>query len=194
MGVAEDVAFIRDAGTGNAPKGLRYWAPSASVIAANATVNLANVTADLGKAELALEEANVRLSRPHWLMAPRSKNYLMNLRDGNGNKAFPELDRGELRGAPVLTTTSIPKNLGSGTNESEIYYVDADELILAEDQRIIIEASPVAAYYDGSAVQAAFSLDQTVVRVIAQHDFAPRHPEAVAVLSAVTWGVVLTCE
>jgi len=83
MQVTMDTALIRDSGTGNAPKGLRYWAaPAASqVIPVNGTVNLANVTADLGKAELALMNANTPMLMPAWLMSPRSLNYLRNLRD-----------------------------------------------------------------------------------------------------------------
>ncbi len=42
LGTREDQAFIRDDGTGNLPKGLRFWAPAGNLIPANATVNLAN--------------------------------------------------------------------------------------------------------------------------------------------------------
>ena len=63
MAIAEDAAFIRNQGVGNAPKGMRYWAPTANVIAANGTVNLANVTNDLGKLELALANANVPMTK-----------------------------------------------------------------------------------------------------------------------------------
>ena len=186
MAIAEDAAFIRNQGIGNAPKGLRYWAPSANVIPANGTVNLANVTNDLGKLELALANANVPMTNCGWLMCPRTLTYLKDLRDGNGNKAFPELSDGMLRGYKVGSTTQIPWTLN--TDESEIYFADFDEFVLAEGQSIRLEASSEAAYDDGGTVKAAFSLDQTVVRAITEHDFAPRHDEAVAVLTAVDWG------
>lgn len=188
MAQAEDVNFIRSEGLGAGPKGLRHWAPSTNVITVNATVNLANVTTDLGKLYLALRNANSRMVNCGYLMAPRTENYLRNLRDGNGNKAFPEMMNGTLQGYPYGVTTQIPINLAvTGTNESEIYFVDFNDAIIAEVPGMRIDASGEAAYHDGSSVVAAFSLDQTVIRVITEHDFAMRYESSVAVLSDVDW-------
>jgi hypothetical protein len=49
-------------------------------------------------------------------------------------------------------------------------------------------ASDSAAYYDGSNVVAAYSQDQTVIRVLAEHDFVLRHDTAFAMVESVTWG------
>lgn len=185
---ASDPKFIRGPGTENAPKGLRYWAPAGNVIAANNTVNLANVTEDLGKLILALEEANVRMLRPGWIFAPRTKHYLMTVRDGNGNYAFrDEMLAGTLWGFPFSSSTNVPKNLGGGT-ESEVYLADYADVVIGEAPNIGLQASDTAAYHDGSSVQAAFSRDQTVLRAIQEHDFGMRHAESVAVLNEVTWG------
>ena len=78
--------------------------------------------------------------------------------------------------------------MGAGSDEGEVYFANFADVVIAEDPRFELEASSVAAYHDGSAVQAAFSLDQTVVRVIANHDMVMRHNEAVAVLTGVKWG------
>lgn len=183
-----DLAMIRGLGSQYSPKGLRYWAQAANVIAANGTVNLANVTVDIGKLVLALANANVRMLRPGWMMAPRTWVYLMTLRDANGNFAFrEELMQGRLWGWPFKTTTQIPINLGGGTNESELYLADFADVVVGETETLEITTSSEAAYHDGANVQAAFSLDQTVVRAIVEHDLALRQDAAVAVLSAVTW-------
>lgn len=189
MSVREDQAFIRDDGTNQKPMGLRYWAPASNVIAANATVNLDNVTSDLGRLWLTLANNNAIFSQPGWVLSPRTQNYLMTVRDGNGNYAFrDEMLRGRLWGYPYGATTSIPDNLGAG-NESEVYLVDFADAIIGESSQLVIDASPEAAYHDGTNVQAAFSLDQTVIRAIARHDFAVRRAEAdAAVLTGVTWG------
>jgi HK97 family phage major capsid protein len=185
---AEDSNFMRSDGSAGAPKGLKYWTPAANVIAVNATVNLANIEQDLGKLELALLNANVRMISPGWLMAPRTKVYLENLRDGNGNKAYPEMANGMLKGFPFAMTTQIPINLAvTGTAESEVYFVDFADAIIGEVPGFVIETSSEAAYYDGSAVVSAFSLDQTVIKVIAQHDFGMRHDASVAYLKDVDW-------
>ncbi len=129
------------------------------------------------------------MTSPGWIMSPRSFIYLLGLRDTQGNKAFPEMASGTLKGYPFATTTAIPNNLAvTGTNESEIYFCDFADVLVCEVPGLLISVSSEAAYYDGSAVVSAFSRDQTVIRVIAQHDLVMRHTESVAVLSDVDWG------
>jgi hypothetical protein len=53
----------------------------------------------------------------------------------------------------------------------------------------MVDASQEAAYNDGSSVQAAFSQDQTVIRVLAEHDFALRYDKAFTLISSTLWGV-----
>jgi HK97 family phage major capsid protein len=184
----EDLAFIRDDGSQFTPKGLRYWAPAPNVLDANATVNLANVTFDLARLVLQLESANVRMLRPAWILSPRSKMYLMTVRDGSGNFAFrDEMMVGRLWTFPFGSTTQIPENLGGGGDESEVYLVDMADAVIGDATSIIIDTSTEAAYHDGSQVIAAFSQDQTVVRAILQHDFGMRHDASVAVLQKVKW-------
>jgi HK97 family phage major capsid protein len=184
----QDLAFIRDAGTGNAPKGLRYWAPpSTNVLSANPTVNLQNVTDDLGSLVLAMKNQNVRFIKPGWMFSHRTEEFLFNLRDSLGNFAFrPEMLTGKLRTFPYKATTQIPNNLVDGT-QSEVYLADFADVVIGDVGTIRIDASTEAAYFDGSAVQAAFSLDQTVVRAIVEHDIAMRHDFSVSVLTGVTW-------
>lgn len=184
-----DLAFIRGDGTGNTPTGMRNAAAAGNIIAANATVSLDNVTTDLGKLVLALKNANVRMIRPGWIMSPRSEHYLMTVRDGNGNYAYrTEMLAGNLWGMPYRTTTQVPDNLGAGTNESEVYLADFADAVIGDAMTIMLDVSGEAAYHDGSNVVASFSLDQTVVRAIAQHDFGLRHDASVAILTGVTWG------
>ncbi len=187
----ENSAFLRGSGTGAVPKGLRHWCPPANVIAANSTVNLANVTTDLGKLMLQLENNNIPLSNPAWIMAPRTRTYLMTVQDGNGNFPFrPEMLTGRLWGYPFGSTTDVPINLtdGGGTNESELYFVDMADAVIGESERMMVDSSSEAAYHDGSNVIAAYSQDQTVIRAIEEHDFAMRREESVAVLNQMTWG------
>lgn len=183
----EDAAFIRDNGLSNAPKGLRYWAPAGNIIPANASVSLTNTTMDLGKLVLALKNANVRMISPGWIMSPRTEEYLMNVRDGLGNFAYrPEMLNGRLRTWNYATTTQIPNNLGAGS-ESELYFADFADVVIGDVMTLRLDASTEAAYFDGTTVQAAFSLDQTVIRAIVEHDLGMRHDFSVGVLTGVTW-------
>ena len=193
MATRMDLAFIRGSGSQFSPLGMRNQLTgtafeTSNVLAANATVNLVNVTTDLGRLELALLNQNIPMTRPGWIMSPRVMMFLWNLRDGNGNYAFPEMQNGQLRGKPYRTTTQVPSNLGGGT-ESELYLADFAHVVVGEQQGIELAISTEAAYRDaGNTLQGAFSRDETVIRAIAKHDFALRHLPAVAILTGVTWG------
>lgn len=189
IGSREDKAFIRDDGTANTPKGARFWALAQNVLVASDGTTIAKVDQDLNKMILLLENANANMVAPGWMMAPRTKRFLMAMRDGNGNKVYPELDSGNLRGYPVGTTTQIPTNLGDAGNESEIYFVDFADCFIGEAESLEIDYSKEATYTDSDGkTVSAFQRDQTLIRVIAKNDFGPRHVESIAVMSAVTWG------
>ena len=188
-----DLAFIRGAGTENSPRGMRFFhlgytaLAATNVLTMTTTPTLVTVTSDLGRLELALKNADVPMIRPGWLMAPRTEMFLMNLRDGNGNIAFPEMANGKLRSKPYRITTQIPVNLGSGS-DSELYLADFAQVIVGEAGGVEIAVSTEAAYKDASGtMQAAFSRDETIMRGIVQHDIGTRHLAAVAILTGVTW-------
>ena len=193
MRVREDSAFIRDQGTDSTPKGLRYWAHADNIVEANVTVSVQNVFTDLGKLIQKLLDANIPMISPAWLVAPRIEIFLKTLLiSATGQPVFrDEMARGTLMGYPYASTTNIPNNLntsGAGSNdESEIYFVDMAQAVIGESMNLIVDASQEAAYHDGSAVVAAFSQDQTVVRAIAEHDFGMRHDKAIAILTQVDW-------
>ncbi|MEM4167756.1 MAG: phage major capsid protein [Candidatus Caldarchaeum sp.] len=188
MAVRFDQAAIRDNGTGDVPKGLRYWAPAGNVIAANPTVNAVNVEADLWKLIGKLEDSHVRFLRPVWLFAPRTKRFLMQLKNSQGNYVFKdEMLSGKLLGFPWLQTATIPINLGSGADESEVYFADFADVIVGTAASLQIDVSAEATYVSGGTVYSAFQRDMTLMRAIWEHDIAMRHVESVAVLTGVKW-------
>lgn len=190
LGQKMDLVMLRGTGSAFEPKGLRQYAIEAAgenYFQANATVNLANVTTDLGKMELALHNANLPQVRTVWLMSWRTKVYLGNLRDGNGNFAFPEVNAtGTLRGKRVMATTQIPNTLGSG-NKSEIMLVEFSQFIVGEAMGMEITIAEGAAYHNGSAVVSGFSQDQTAIRALVQHDTGLRQVAAVVLMDEVLW-------
>jgi HK97 family phage major capsid protein len=73
-------------------------------------------------------------------MVPRSKNHLITFRDSNGNLIYPEMrnERPTIHQHPVFMTNNIPTNLGAGSDETELYPVDASEVVLGEVKAIQI--------------------------------------------------------
>jgi HK97 family phage major capsid protein len=201
MSVAADIGMIRGDGTGNNIKGLRYWAPDGNVL--NATVLTGKSTADgtlqqairsdFSRLKLALRRQNVAMTRPAYLMHPDSFEYLAALQTTTGAKVFPEVEaEGRFGQIPIGITTQIPTNLTSGgatSNGSEIYLVDWDHWLIGTALPMEVAISYEASYTDsvtGNQVN-AFERDETLIRMIVEHDLAPMHAVAVGVLDGVTW-------
>ncbi|WP_323789975.1 phage major capsid protein [Thalassovita sp.] len=191
MRLKEDISFVRADGTGNLPKGLRYWC-----LAPNWT---AGIVATAAAAEAAVrrcvsqvEDANVPMSKPGWIMRASAKNWMAALRNPDtGFKVFPSIDNdGTLMGYPIHVTSQIPDNLGVGGDETEITFADFDEIVIGDSQVITIDVSREAAFVDvnGDTIS-AFQRDLTLMRAIAEHDMAPMHDEAIAGFNAVGWSL-----
>ncbi len=207
MATREDQAFIRDNGTSGTPKGLRHWIHTDNVLAANATVSVANTSIDLGRMIQALMNANIPLvpqqnlaganaARAGWMFSPRTYRYLSTLQNANGYYVFrDEMLRGTLWGYPyrvstqILETYTAGEAASTGGTRGQIYFGAFAHAIIGEALGLMVDASTEAAYHDGNNVVASFSQDQTVIRVIAEHDFALRHDKAFTVLTDVTWGI-----
>lgn len=189
MGLGEDLHFIRSAGSAILPKGLRYWAIPYNVVSAPANPSLQQIDLFLGGLMLRLEAANADMANCGWLMHPRTIRWLQSLRDGNGNKAYPEIDQGQLKGYRFALSTQIPVNLGVDGDESEIYFVDFADCYIGENGSYTMAYSTEASYKDANGeMVSAFQHNQTLIRILAKNDFAPRHVESIAVGVAVKWG------
>ncbi len=188
VAITEDQQWLRGAGSALSPTGLLNQAAAANKFAANATVNLQNVDTDLSALRLRLTNANIPMTAPGYIISPRTEEFLTSLRDGNGNKAYPEIAEGRIGKYPFQSTTSVPINLGVGGDESEIYFADFAQVLIGDTHRLTIASSDVASYHDGTETRSAFQTDETLIRVIEEHDLGLRYTSAVAVLQAVTWG------
>ncbi|GEK08934.1 phage major capsid protein [Pseudoalteromonas peptidolytica] len=186
----QDKAFLRDDGTNNTPTGLR---PAAQ--AAGRTVKF---TGDMSNASqvgyivdkyldsliLELENSDSAMVSCGWAFSPRTAMFLYGLRDGNGNKLYPEMSQGMLKNYPFKKTTNIPNNLvnGSITDLSEIYFADFNDVIIGETNAMTIDFSREATYKDASGnLVSAYSNNQSVLRVVTGNDIGFRHNEGIIV-------------
>jgi HK97 family phage major capsid protein len=188
MAREEDSAFLRGDGTGYRPMGLRSWINSANVFASTGAT-LDQKTNDLFDLILRVERNNIDLFNACWFISVRTKSGLMRQRDVNGNFVFKdEMERGTLLGWPYYASNAVPTTLGLGTNESEIYFVETSQCIIADTMGLEVVVEPNGTYElsDGTVVS-GLSHDLTVVRCIQKHDFAMRHDLAGAVLTGVTY-------
>lgn len=195
-GLAEtsDLAYLRGLGTANTPKGMLYQVASGNTVTAamaGTASTLAEVTSDMVEVVyLVMNDLKNKILRPGFAWAPRTWMYLFSLLTSTGAPAFQnELKMGTFFGMPFKMSTQIPINLGSGTNESEVYFADFARLMIGTTGGIEIKMSDTAAYYDGSAVQSSFSNDESVIRGIMRTGFAPRYAGTeIGIINTVKWG------
>lgn len=192
MAIALDAAGLRGDGTGDNPMGIRSIAAPGSVFAvpAGLTPTLVQVDAVIKRMLNHLATSNIPLRRVTWIMSNRVVHFLRFLRDGNGNKAYPGMSEKavSLEGYPVISSEQVPSSLGVSTIDSEIYLADFNQVIMGVTRGIRIDASQEAAYVDGASnTRAAFSLDETVLRAMAAHDFEMRYALAASIATGVQW-------
>jgi len=182
-----DLAFISGDGLQDTPKGLLNLALAANKFNSGGTT-LALVDTDLHNALGRLEDNNVPMTNVGWLMHPRLKRSLMKFRtDGNaGAWAYRDemMEEGTLLGYPFAITTQIPGTAGS----AKLYAVDFDDVVIGEALALQVRTSDEAAYHDENGnLVSAYDLDQTVVRIITEHDINTRRGESIAVVEAISW-------
>lgn len=193
MAVRQDKAFLRDTGSGDTPTGFAQAARDANrVVAWSGTADLATIDEYLNSLILKLMESDSMMVACGWGLSPRTYMKLFGLRDGNGNAAYPEMSRGMLKGYPIRHTTTIPVNLdtsGAATNnETEIFFADWNDVVIGDADSMTIDYSREATYKDGSGnLVSAFTRNQSVIRVVNEHDVGFRHPEGLVLGTEITW-------
>ena len=185
----QDKAFLRDDGTGNTPTGFNKTATEGGrTVTWKGTADLVTIDAYLDVLILGLMNSDSNMTSPGWGMSPRSFMKLQGLRDGNGNKVYPEMAQGMLKGYPVRHTTNIPVNLGAGSNETEIYFADFADVVIGETGEMSIDFSREATYNDSTGtLVSAYSRNQSVLRVVTGNDIGFRHLEGLQLGTGITW-------
>jgi HK97 family phage major capsid protein len=193
----EDLAFLRGDGTDKGPVGMRSLCLAANLITVTAMPAtpgpgdaLTAILAGTGAAILALQNGMSRMIRPTWIMAPTVARFIAVARDQVGGFYFKdEMERGTFNGYPVRITQQIPTNLvmTTFTKASEIYFVDMADFVIADTYNVVVDASDVASYNPGAGMVSAFQRDQSVFRVIAEHDCNMRHLQSLAILLTQDW-------
>jgi HK97 family phage major capsid protein len=124
-------------------------------------------------------------------MAPTIARFIATARDQVGGFYYKdEMAAGRWEGYPVYITQQIPTNLVNGTNTigSEIYFVDMADFVIADTYNVVVDASDVASYNDGTGMVSSFQRDQSLFRVISEHDCNMRHLQSLVVLLTQDWG------
>ncbi len=193
--VRKDLGLLRDDGSLDTMKGIRWSALAANVVArslnGSSNVTLDTVNNDIQNCVSRLEQLNIPMVKPVWFMSPRTKNFLMKLLNGLGIKIFgvEMAERGTLLGHPYFVTTNIPNTLGAGGDESELYLIDIDQMIVGNARSLEIDVSADGSYTSSGGTQLnAFQRDESLIRAIAAHDCLFRYSgNEITVVTALDW-------
>lgn len=163
LALALDYAALYGTGSGPQPLGLHGIVPALAAAGAPTYDVFLNAIASVRGANF---EPNAVIYNA------RTINSLSRLKTSYGEYLDPPVDYVALQ---KLVTNLVPTNLGTGTNESQAFVGQWDQLALGLRSSLQIEVSREAGYFDGSAQQSAFSKDQTVIRAILRADWQPLH-------------------
>lgn len=62
-----------------------------------------------------------------------------------------------------------------------------ENLMLGQTADMMVTTSTEASYNSNGQMVSSFDQDETVLRLISEHDLVPEHEEGVVVLEGVTW-------
>lgn len=175
MKLKMDFTALYGDGTDYTPIGIKNAISTANISVATGTGTL---SADVvGSMIGALMGDNVPMISVGWIFNSQIWQGLYNLKTTTNMYIYrEEMNRGMLNGFPFKVSNQITTaNATAGTTYSDIFFGDFSEFLVGDEMAFEFSASNEASYYDGSTLQSAFSLDQTVLKIIAKHDFAIRH-------------------
>lgn len=193
IGQTEDQAFLFGNGTENEPRGITDWAVDTNVFnatQAGAAATLSEVRGDLRQAEDLLLSADVPMRSPVWIMSPRSRLFLRDLRDTQDKGVFGDEMRQSrtVNGIPFFQTNNIPNNLGGGSDESKVILVDASEVVIGDVPQVSVDRTNAATVKIDGVDTHLFERDMAAIRLRQWNDLILRHDVSAAVIEAVRWG------
>ncbi|MFX4223546.1 MAG: phage major capsid protein [Thalassobaculum sp.] len=186
LAVNEDAGFLRGAGTEHVPLGIRNQiaAGNAKAIAGSSA---ANIETDLRSRVTKLQEANIMITAGYWTMPPRTRAYLADLRDANGNKIYPSIDNNNtLLGYPILMTNQVPTNLGGGS-ETEIMFGNGPSILVANGSDAEVRVSIEGSYQSGSTHYSLIQRNEMLIHMELYADVKLERDTAFSVLTGVTY-------
>lgn len=196
MGLKMDSAMYFGTGSGATPTGVFnksgitvFDGSGTTLFANNRKPTVAELDSIAMRMILSLTGSNIVMTdRWRWAMGYRFWSYLDTLRDGNGNKIFPELAQGQWKGIKILVSNQFIENAGTNTDEGNLGLIDFGHVLYAEEEGVVMKTSTEATIDDGGTLVLLWQQNQSAVLCEMQHDVALDQSKAVALLTHVRAG------
>jgi HK97 family phage major capsid protein len=124
-----------------------------------------------------LEQANVPMLNPYWVLSPIAESYIKDLAFASGPFAWaPEMNSTShsLNGVPYTTSSTVSK--ATDNSYSDMWIGDWSEFVWGVSYDLSLEISREGSYVANGSTYSAFQRDETLVRLITEHDFGVKHP------------------
>jgi HK97 family phage major capsid protein len=185
-GTAEDAAFLTSPGSQFTPQGIRWQA--ATVNSSNSSYTATTVLSEIQGLVAALETSNVPVDNAVFYTSPKIREYLLTLvAAGSGNLLFSSVAEGRLLGRPIEVSTAITTTLGGSSNESELYLVDMESVLIGQSY-LDVTIHNASTFHDANGnLQSVYDQDCSGLRLVGGVDIGIRHQQAAAVLTNINW-------
>jgi len=149
--------------------GIQSSGSASTALTAAATVDMISL----------LRQANVAMSRPYWVMSPAMEGWLKNLKTTVGAFIYrDEMNNSKtVEGIPFVVTTGSSYT-DTTTDYADLWLGDWDYFLWGASRDMELTMSKEATYMSGATAYSAFDRDETVIKVVAEHDFNVSQPLA----------------
>lgn len=164
-------------GTGSAyqPKGITLQS-GIQTLGSSSTAITADLVVDMVSL---LEQANVKMLKPFWIMSPKMKSWIKKLKATDGKYLYRDemVKDKTLEGIPFIDTT-LASYTDTTTDYADLILADWWYFLWGVGRDMELQISKEATYVSGSTTYSAFQRDETVVKILAELDFAVKQPKA----------------
>lgn len=172
---AINTAALYGTGTSSQPKGIANVS-GIQTIGTSGTALTANIPVDI----LALlEQANVKMLKPFWIMSPKMKSWIKNLKTTTAAYIYrDEMNKDKtIEGVPFIATT-LSSYTDTSTDYADLWLADWAYFAWGVGRDMELTMSKEATYISGGVTYSAFQRDETVIKILSDLDFAVKQPKA----------------
>lgn|GEM_PF-6505997 len=170
-----DVALLYGTGTGGQPLGLAN-VPGILTVGNYAGAFGLTTPNDM---RAKLRAANVPMINPRWILHPVGEGNILDLAFSSGPFAWANemATRQSLTGVPYITSASV-QTYSSGASR-DYWLIDFSEVLWGVGYDLSLEISREGSYVNGGVTYSAFQRDETLIRLVCEHDFNVKHPVSI---------------
>lgn len=172
---AINTAALYGTGTASQPKGIKNVA-GIQTLGSSSTALTANTPVDMVSL---LEQANVKMLKPFWVMSPKMKSWLKNLKTTTNAYIYrDEMNKDKTLEAIPFIVTTLSSYTDTATDYADLWLADWAYFAWGVGRDMELTMSKEATYVSGGVTYSAFQRDETVIKIISELDFAVKQPKA----------------